>query len=133
VSDNISTSILVTVVDDDESVRDALKGFLQSVGFTAEIFSSAEALLGSDVLDRTSCLIVDVHMPVMTGLELQYRLRNDQSRIPMIFITAGDDPAARAQALKAGAVDFLRKPFAGDTLLDAIHTALGRPVSSAVA
>jgi len=73
VSDNISTSILVTVVDDDESVRDALKGFLQSVGFTAEIFSSAEALLGSDVLDRTSCLIVDVHMPVMTGLELESR------------------------------------------------------------
>jgi len=70
VSDNISTSILVTVVDDDESVRDALKGLLRSVGFAAEIFSSAEALLGSDVLDRTSCLIVDVHMPVMTGLEL---------------------------------------------------------------
>ena len=123
--DDISTSILVTVVDDDESVRDALKGFMKSVGFAAESFSSAEDFLGSDILDKTSCLIVDVHMPVMTGLELQCRLRNDQSRIPMIFITAGDDPAARAQALKAGAVDFLRKPFAGDSLLDAIHAALG--------
>ena len=125
VTDTISTTILVTIVDDDESVRDALKGFLQSAGFAAEIFSSAADLLGSNVLDKTSCLIVDVHMPVMTGLELQCRLRNDRSRIPMIFITAGDDPAARAQALKAGAVDFLRKPFAGDSLLDAIHAALG--------
>ena len=123
--DDISTSILVTVVDDDESVRDALKGFMKSVGFAAESFSSAEDFLGSDILDKTSCLIVDVHMPVMTGLELQCRLSNNQSRIPMIFITARDDPETRAQALKAGAVDFLRKPFAGDTLLDAIHTALG--------
>jgi len=125
VTDTISTKILVSIVDDDESVRDALKGFIQSAGFAAEIFSSAVDFLGSDILSKTNCLIADVHMPVMTGLELQCRLRNDQSRIPMIFITAGDDPAARAQALQAGAVDFLRKPFAGDTLLDAIHTALG--------
>lgn len=124
-TDTISTKILVSIVDDDESVRDALKGFIQSAGFAAEIFSSAVDFLGSDILSKTNCLIADVHMPVMTGLELQCRLRNDQSRIPMIFITAGDDPAARAQALQAGAVDFLRKPFAGDTLLDAIHTALG--------
>ncbi len=122
--DTISTSILITVVDDDESVRDALKGFLQSVGFAAEIFSSAEDLLGSNVLDKTSCLIVDVHMPVMTGLELQCRLANRQFRVPMIFITARDDPSARAQAVKAGAIDFLQKPFAADTLLGAIHTAL---------
>ena len=123
-SDNISTSILVTVVDDDESVRDALKGLLRSVGFAAEIFSSAEALLGSDVLDRTSCLIVDVHMPVMTGLELQRRLGNSRFRIPLIFITARDDPPTRAQAVKAGAIDFLQKPFTGDTLLGAIQAAL---------
>jgi len=125
VTDTISTKILVSIVDDDESVRDALKGFIQSAGFAAEIFSSAVDFLGSDILSKTNCLIVDVHMPVMTGLELQCRLRNDQSRIPMIFISARDDPAARSQALKAGAVDFLQKPFAGDTLLDAIHTALG--------
>ena len=125
VPDDISKSILVTVVDDDESVRDALKGFMQSVGFAVEIFSSAEDFLGSDILDKTSCLIVDVHMPVMSGLELQCRLSNNQSRIPMIFITARYDPGARAQALEAGAVAFLKKPFAGDTLLDAIHSALG--------
>ena len=123
--DPISTTNLVTIVDDDESVREALKGFLQSAGFAAEIFSSATDLLGSNVLDKTSCLIVDVHMPGMTGLELQCRLSNNQSRIPVIFITARDEPAARAQALKTGAVDFLQKPFACDTLLDAIHTALG--------
>ena len=123
-SDNISTSILITVVDDDESIRDSLKGFLRSAGFAAEIFSSAADLLGSNVLDKTSCLIVDVHMPVMTGLELQRRLSNSRFRIPMIFITARDDAPTRAQAVNAGAIDFLQKPFTGDTLLGAIHAAL---------
>ena len=123
-TDTISTTILITVVDDDESIRDALKGFLRSAGFAAEIFSSAADLLGSNVLDRTSCLIVDVHMPVMTGLELQCRLSNSRFRIPMIFITARDDPHARAQAVRAGAIDFLQKPFAADALLGAIHAAL---------
>lgn len=123
-TDTISTTILITVVDDDESIRDALKGFLRSAGFAAEIFSSAADLLGSNVLDRTSCLIVDVHMPVMTGLELQCRLGNSRFRIPMIFITARDDPPTRAQAVKAGAIDFLQKPFTGDTLLGAIQAAL---------
>ena len=122
--DPISTTNLVTIVDDDESVREALKGFLQSAGFAAEIFSSATDLLGSNVLDKTSCLIVDVHMPVMTGLELQRRLGNSRFRIPMIFITARDDPQARAQAIRAGAIDFLQKPFAADALLGAIHAAL---------
>ena len=122
--DPISTTNLVTIVDDDESVREALKGFLQSAGFTAEVFSSATDLLGSNVLDKTSCLIVDVHMPVMTGLELQRRLGNSRFRIPMIFITARDDPQARAQAVRGGAIDFLQKPFAADALLGAIHAAL---------
>ena len=122
--DAISKTNLVTIVDDDESVRDALKGFLRSAGFAAEIFSSATDLLGSNVLDKTSCLIVDVHMPVMTGLELQRRLSNSRFRIPMIFITARDDPQARAQAVRAGAIDFLQKPFAADALLGAIHAAL---------
>ena len=97
---------------------------MRSAGFAAEIFSSAADLLGSNVLDKTSCLIVDVHMPVMTGLELQRRLGNSRFRIPMIFITARDDPPTRAQAVKAGAIDFLQKPFAGDTLLGAIQAAL---------
>ena len=123
-TDAISKTILVTVVDDDESVRDALKGFLQSAGFAAEIFSSAADLLDSNVLDKTSCLIVDVQMPVMTGLELQCRLGNSRYQIPVIFITAREDPIARAQAVKAGAIDFLQKPFACDTLLGAIQAAL---------
>jgi FixJ family two-component response regulator len=126
VSDSISTHIIVSIVDDDESVRDALRGFIQSVGYGAEIFASAEDFLGSDILNKTTCLIVDLHMPVMTGLELQRRLCNRQCRIPMIFITAHDDPTARAKALKCGAVDFLRKPFAAEALLNAIQEAVDR-------
>jgi FixJ family two-component response regulator len=118
-----SSSTLVTVVDDDESVRDALKGPLQSAGFAAAVFSSAEEFLRSSNRDKTSCLILDVHMPAMNGLELQRRL-GAQCRIPLIFITAVDDPSTRAQALKAGAVDFLKKPFSCDALLNAVLAAL---------
>ena len=125
-ANSISTHVIVSIVDDDESVRDALRGFIQSVGYGAEIFASAEEFLGSDMLDKTNCLIVDVHMPAMTGLELQCRLCRRQCRIPMIFITAGDDPMARAQALKCGAVDFLKKPFPADALLNALHAAVDR-------
>ena len=117
---------VVSIVDDDESVRDALKGFIQSIGFRAEIFASAEDFLVSDMLDRTTCMIVDVHMPVMTGLELQCRLATSRCPIPIIFITAHDDPAVRVQALRAGAIDFLRKPFNEDALLNAIHAAIDR-------
>ena len=119
-----SNSTLVTIVDDDESVRDALKGLLQSAGFAAAVFSSAEEFLRSSNHDKTSCLILDVHMPAMNGLELQRRLGGAQCRIPMIFITALDDPSTRAQALKAGAVDFLKKPFSCDALLNAVLAAL---------
>jgi FixJ family two-component response regulator len=98
-----SNTPVVSVVDDDESVREALKGFIRSIGFSAEIFPSAEDFLASNNLDKTSCIIVDVHMPVMTGLELQCRLDSSRCRIPMIFVTAhDDDPAVRVQALKAG-------------------------------
>lgn len=129
VSDPVSTPIIVSIVDDDESVRDALKGFIRSVGYGVEIFASAQDFLGSDALAKTSCLIVDVHMPIMTGLELQCRLGNRQCRIPVIFITARDDPTVRAKALKCGAVDFLKKPFAAEALLNAIHAALDRSVN----
>jgi FixJ family two-component response regulator len=120
-----SKTPVVSIVDDDESVRDALKGFIQSIGFKAEIFPSAEDFLVSHILDRTTCMIVDVHMPVMTGLELQRRLASSRCRIPMIFITAHDNPAVGFQALKTGAIDFPRKPFNEDGLLNAIHAALG--------
>ena len=121
-----SNTPVVSIVDDDESVREALKGFIRSIGFRAEIFPSAEDFLASSNLDKTSCIIVDVHMPVMTGLELQCRLDSSRFRIPMIFVTAHDDPAVRVQALKGGAVDFLSKPFNADVLLSAIHAALDR-------
>jgi FixJ family two-component response regulator len=99
---------------------------IQSIGFGAEIFPSAEDFLASNNLDETSCIIVDVHMPVMTGLELQYRLNSSRCRILMVFITAHDDPAVRVQAVKAGAVDFLSKPFDTDALLSTINVALDR-------
>jgi FixJ family two-component response regulator len=120
---NLKTPVL-SIVDDDESVREAIKGFIQCIGFRAEIFPSAENFLVSDILEQTTCLIVDVHMPVMTGLELQCRLASRRCGIPIIFITANDNPTARVQALKAGAVDFLRKPFNEDDLLSAIQAAL---------
>jgi len=120
-----SSTPIVTIVDDDESVREALKGFIQSIGFRADVFPSAEDFLASNNLDKTSCIIIDVHMPVMTGLELQCRLNSSDCRIPMIFVTAHDDPVVRIQALKAGAVDFLSKPFNAEVLLSAIHAALG--------
>jgi FixJ family two-component response regulator len=105
---------------------------MKSFGFAVETFASAEEFLGSDRLEKTSCLILDVHMPGMNGLELQERLVASNSEIPIIFITAFTDERARLQALKAGAVGYLAKPFADDELLNCIHTALKLPVGSTV-
>jgi CheY-like chemotaxis protein len=116
---------LISVVDDDESIREALESLLRSAGFDAEVFASAEQLLASDRLAEVACLIVDVRMPGgMTGLELQHHLAAAGSRVPVIFITAHDDEAARAQALRAGAAAFLRKPFSEQALLNAVQAAL---------
>jgi two-component system response regulator FixJ len=115
---------LITIVDDDGSVRDSIQSFIRSVGFKARVFASAEDLLGSDALDHTSCLIVDVRMPGMSGLELQNRLNQSQISTPIIFITAHFDEKTRTQAVQAGAVEFLRKPFSEDELLHAIDLAL---------
>jgi len=112
---------LVTVVDDDEAVREALESLLKSVGFRAGVFASAEGFINSDHLGKTRCLILDVRMPGMSGFELQKRLAAAAIRIPIIFITAHADDAARARALKAGAVAFLSKPFAESALLDAVR------------
>ena len=111
-------------MDDDESMREALESLLRSAGFEAEVFASAEALLSSNRLSEVECLIVDVRMPGMTGLQLQRRLVSTGSRIPIILITAHGDDAARAQALGAGATAFLRKPFSEQALLDAVQAAL---------
>ena len=114
----------VSIVDDDESVRGALKSLLDSVGFRVDVFDSAEDFLTSARLTDTECLIVDVRMPGMSGLGLQAFLRMNDCLIPIVFISAHDDGQARSRALKAGAVDFLKKPFSEDALLSAIRSAL---------
>ena len=123
---------IVMIVDDDNSIRRAVRRLMKSFGFAVETFASAEEFLGSDRLEKTSCLILDVHMPGINGLELQERLVASNSEIPIIFITAFTDERARLQALKAGAVGYLAKPFADDELLNCIHTALKLPVGSTV-
>ena len=115
---------LVSVVDDDESVRESLPDLLREFGFAARAFSSAEAFLSSDSVHKTRCLILDVMMPGMTGLDLQQELIRRGQEIPVIFITAGKDEALRARAFKQGAVKFLNKPFSDTALLDALNVAL---------
>jgi FixJ family two-component response regulator len=115
---------LIAIVDDEESVCEALQSLLKSLGFRAEGFASAEDFLQFALLPGTACLILDVRMPGMGGLELQRQLAADKRRIPIIFITAHGDDDARARALQAGAVDFLAKPFSEEALLTAVHSAL---------
>jgi FixJ family two-component response regulator len=114
----------IAIVDDEESVREALQSLLKSMGFRAEGFASGEDFLQSALLPGTTCLILDVRMPGMGGLELQRQLAAQKRRIPIIFVTAHGDEDTRARALQAGAVDFLAKPFSEDALLTAVHSAL---------
>ena len=116
---------IVSIVDDDESNRDAVSSLLRSVGFTAETFTSAEDFLTSDHLHHTRCLILDLRMPGMSGLELQQLLAAAKYRIPIIFVTAHSDEAVRARALQAGAIDLLLKPFRKEALVHAVQRALG--------
>jgi FixJ family two-component response regulator len=115
---------LVAIVDDDDLMRGALQGMLKSVGLTSQAFASAEEFLTSGQQHRTACLIADIRMPGMSGLELQARLNDEQCRIPTIFITAHGDEKMRMQALRAGAVEFLAKPFDDEVLLDSVQAAL---------
>jgi len=117
---------LVAIVDDDESVRDTLQGLLRVAGFTSRAFESAEAFLESGHQRETSCLITDIRMPGMSGLQLQARLNAEQCRIPTIFITAHGDEEMRLRALRAGAVEFLPKPFDDEVLLESVRAALER-------
>jgi FixJ family two-component response regulator len=117
---------LVAIVDDDDSVRSALHGMLKAVGLPALAFGSAEEFLKSGQQQHTACLITDMRMPGISGLELQAKLNADDCRIPTIFITAHGDSQMRMQALRAGAVEFLAKPFNDDALLDAVRAALER-------
>jgi FixJ family two-component response regulator len=114
----------ISIVDDDASIREALKSLMRSIRFNVEAFGSAEEFLASESLDDTACLILDVHLPGMSGFELQNQLNIQQRAIPIIFITAHADEASRQRALKGGAIDFLGKPVRRDTLFKAIQSAI---------
>ena len=120
----MANSPLISVVDDDDSVRESLGGLIRSVGFAVKVFASAEEFLNSDHLRNTDCLILDVRMPGMNGLELQRQLAATDRKIPVIFITAHGDDEVRSRALNGGAVDYLLKPFSEEALLNAIDAAL---------
>ena len=115
---------LISIVDDDNFLRNSLDNLIRSVGLRVQGFSSAEAFLNSDQVRDTACLILDVRMPGMSGLQLQRQIVAANWRIPIIFITSYADGDARAKALEAGAVDYLNKPFREEDLINAIHTAL---------
>jgi FixJ family two-component response regulator len=115
---------LVAIVDDDELIRVSLQGLMKAAGFNALAFESAEAFLNSGKQDNTGCLIADIRMPGMSGLELQAKLNQENHRIPIIFITAQGDEKLRLQALRAGAVEFLTKPFDDEMLLENIRAAM---------
>ena len=115
---------VVAIVDDDDLMRSALQGLLKSVGLPAQTFASSEEFLKSGRQHQTACLIADIRMPGMSGLELQAKLNADRCRIPTIFITAHGDEKMRMQALRAGAVEFMAKPFDDEALLESVRAAL---------
>jgi FixJ family two-component response regulator len=115
---------LVSVVDDDESVRESLPDLLRELGYETQVFSSAEEFLKSAYVEKTRCLILDIAMPGMTGLELQDELKRREIKIPVIFITAQKEEALRSRMLARGAVDCLFKPFSDTSLQRALDAAL---------
>jgi FixJ family two-component response regulator len=115
---------LISIVDDDDSLRNSLDNLMRSVGFRAQGFPSAEAFLSSNQVHDTACLILDVRLPGMNGLELQRKIVAENWRLPIIFITSHADGDARARALETGAVGYLYKPFREEHLLNAIDAAL---------
>jgi len=117
---NFTERLVVSVVDDDESVRESLPDLLGKFGFAARAFSSAEEFLSSDSVGETKCLILDVAMPGMTGLDLQRELKRRGQEVPVIFITAQKDSNLREQAFEQGAAQFLYKPFSATALLEAL-------------
>jgi FixJ family two-component response regulator len=117
---------LISIVDDDESMRESTKGLVRSLGYQAAAFASAEEFLQSDSLDSTSCLIADVQMPGLSGIDLQRWLIDRGVQMPTIFITAFPEEVTRLRAVKAGAVGYLGKPFSEESLLKCLDTALGR-------
>jgi FixJ family two-component response regulator len=119
-----SENKMVAVIEDDESYRTAVQRLLKSAGLSVQSFDSAEAFLNSGRQYETGCLITDIRMPGMSGLELQSKLNADRCPIPTIFITAHGDEKMRMQAMRGGAVEFLTKPFNGEALLESVRVAL---------
>jgi two-component system, LuxR family, response regulator FixJ len=117
---------LIAIIDDNDSIQDSLCDLIESGGFEAQCFGSAKAFLESDLHRRAGCLIVDIRMPKMLGLELQARLKQEECNVPIIFITAFDDAEIRAQAMTEGAVEFLSKPFDHQLLLKILRCTLDR-------
>ena len=117
---------LVAIVDDDELMRSALQGMLKSVGLHSQAFASAEEFLKSGQQQQIACLIADIRMPGISGLELQAMLNAEKSRIPIIFISAHGDDEMRIHAMREGAVEFLTKPFNDAVLLEMVHAVLKR-------
>jgi FixJ family two-component response regulator len=121
---NPNKTKLVVIVDDDDSMRSAVQDLLEAVGLPARSFASAEEFLRSGKQHETACLITDIRMPGMSGLDLQAHLNAERCRIPIIFITAHGDEKMRLQARREGAVEFLSKPFDNEVLLDGVRAAL---------
>ena len=115
---------MIAIIDDNESMQDSLRDLIESGGFEAQCFGSARAFLESDLRGTALCLIVDILMPKMSGLELQTRLKQEECNVPIIFITAFDDAEIRAQAMKQGAVEFFAKPFDHQLLLKILRRTL---------
>jgi FixJ family two-component response regulator len=115
---------VISIVDDDEAVRLALRSLVRSLGYVSNVFVSAEEFLESSYLNETSCLISDVQMPGMNGIELQNRLKRLDCRTPVIFVTAFPDERNRSRALEAEAIGFMEKPFEGRAMIQLIETAL---------
>ena len=118
------SSRVIAIVDDDKSVQTALQDLIESEGLSTLCFDSAEQFLDSGAQRKAACLIADVRMPGMSGIELQAKLKADRCRIPIIFITAHGDAKMQTQALREGALKFLAKPFDNTVLLEALHAAI---------
>jgi FixJ family two-component response regulator len=118
------TSRLIPIIDDDEAMRDSLRDLMEAAGLSARCFGSAEEFLESDLHHKAGCLIVDIRMPGMSGLQLQARLKEEGCNVPIIFITAHGDARMRIQTMREGAVEFLAKPFDHQVLLRTVRTAL---------
>jgi len=122
---NEQSSRFIAIVDDDRSVQTALQDLIESEGLSTLCFGSAEQFLDSGAQHKAACLIADIRMPGISGLELQNKLKAERCRVPIIFITAHGDAKMQTQAMRDGAVKFLAKPFDNAVLLEAVHAALG--------